>query len=80
MASLSGGIPEGYSVAASLVMDLSFILEDGTCLWRVGCPFYDEAESITPGTSTVMGRDGKIWTFPYNPNFYDREIVEQGSD
>ena len=39
-------------------------------------PLDDEAESITPGTSTIMGPDGKIWTFPYNPNFYDREIAE----
>lgn len=77
VASLSGGIPEGYSVAVSLAMDLSFILEDGTCLWHVGLVPDDEADSITPGTSTIMGPDGKVWRFPYNPNFYDREIVER---
>ena len=77
VASLPGGIPEGYSVAASLVMDLSFILEDDTCLWHVGLVPDDEADSIIPGTSTIMGPDGKIWRFPYNPNFYDREIAEK---
>ena len=58
-------------------MDLSFILEDGTCLWHVGLVPDDEADSIFPGTSTIMGPDGKIWTFPYNPNFFDREIAER---
>jgi hypothetical protein len=58
-------------------MDLSFILEDGTCLWHVGLVPDDEADSIFPGTTAIMGPDGKSWTFPYIPNFYDREIVER---
>ena len=77
VASLAGGIPEGYSVAASLAVDLSFILEDGMCLWHVGLVPDDEAHLITPGTSTIMGPDGRAWTFVANPNIYDPEVAEK---
>ena len=77
MDSRSGGIPERYSVVARCVVDLSFILEDGTCLWSVSLVPDDEAHVITPGRRTIIGPDGKIWTYPTNFNFYDDEIAER---
>jgi hypothetical protein len=72
--SLSGGVPEGYSVIADCAMDLSFVLEDDTCLWSVGLAPDDEAHWITGGENSFMGPDGQLWTFPSNPR-YDRDIA-----
>ena len=71
-----GSIPEGCYVTARCFVDLSFMLEDGECLWAVGLGSDDEENWITPGTTTILGPDGKGFSFPNNPNFYDREIME----
>jgi hypothetical protein len=75
LASRSDGIPEGYSVAARCVMDLSFVLEDGTCLWSVSQIPDDEVHMVFPGMRTIIGPEGKIWKYPANPNFFDDEIA-----
>ena len=74
LASLSDGVPEGYSVVADCVMDLSFILEDDTCLWSVGLAPDDEAHWITGGERSIVGPDGQLWKFPANPR-YDCDIA-----
>jgi hypothetical protein len=70
------GIPEGYSVTATCAMDLSLFLKDDECLWSVDLAPHDEAHRIVAGGySRFIGPDGKVWTFPSNPNFYDRDIA-----
>ena len=59
---------------ADCVMDLSFILEDDTCLWSVGLAPDDEAHWLTGGERSIIGPDGQLWTFPSNPR-YDRDIA-----
>jgi hypothetical protein len=77
-ASFRGGqIPEGYYVTARCAVDLGFALSDDACLWSVGLASDDEANSITGDTRTYLGPDGKVWTFPANPRFYRREIIEE---
>jgi hypothetical protein len=75
MASCSDAIPDGHSVAARCDLGLSFILEDGTCLWHIVLVPDDEAHMIFGGDSTFIGPDGKVWTFTANPNFYDHQIA-----
>jgi hypothetical protein len=74
LATQSGVIPEGYSVTANCVMDLSFILEDGTCLWSVGLKPDDTEGGVTGGYRTFIGPDGKLWRFPSSP-LCDRDIA-----
>jgi hypothetical protein len=76
-ATLSDGVPEGYSLFATTAVDLSFMLEDGECIWHVGLSPEDEAHIIVGGESTFLGPDGKLWTFPSSPNFFDHEIAER---
>jgi hypothetical protein len=76
-ATLAGGVPEGYSLFATSAGDLSFMLEDGDCIWHVGLAPEDEDHIIVGGESTFLGPDGKFWTFPSSPNFFDHEIAER---
>jgi len=76
-ATLHGGVPEGYSLFATSVVDLSFMLEDDDCIWHVGLAPEDEGHIIVGGESTFLGPDGKLWTFPSSPNFFDHEIAER---
>jgi hypothetical protein len=74
-ATLSDGVPERTPFASSAV-ELSFMLEDGDRNWSVGLAPEDEDHIIFGGTSTFLGPDGTLWTFPSSPNLFDRDIVE----
>jgi len=70
---LGGKIPEGHYVVATCVVDLGFILPDDACLWSVGLTSDDEANWITGGVTTILGPDGRGWTFPVS--FHESEII-----
>ncbi len=73
---MAAAFREGYYVDATCVVDLSWHFPDDSGLWRVLEIPYDENDRIIPGTTTIVGPDGKAWTHTANPNFYDDEIVE----
>jgi hypothetical protein len=74
VSSIGGEIPEGHSVVATYIVDLGFILADDTCLWSVGLTSDDEANRITERGSTILGPDGRAWTFPVS--FPESELIE----
>lgn len=76
MASRPFGVPKGYSVAATCLVDFSFLLEDGARLWSIQVVPEDEAQIRIPGTATIVGPDGKVWTYVANPTVYDDEILK----
>jgi hypothetical protein len=76
VASLGGSVPDGYYVTAGCIVDLGSMLSDDDGLWSVGLTSEDEANWITGGRRTILGPDGKAWTFS-NRNIHDPEIVKK---
>jgi hypothetical protein len=70
---LGGGVPRGYRVEATRIAEVGFATFEDGWLWDVELT---NGEPHIGGMSTIVGPDGKIWTFSSHPASHDPGIVE----